>query len=204
MDIKEKLILTIEINDKIVDSSTVFDKQTKKAFKHLSNSIRELLYNSKLTSYHIRSLTNNILTYWNESISPDTEIFWEELRLNNIDLDRKEPLRFALNKNRFKSVEQGIDARNYWNELSDRISIKKDFSESEIDKIKRIISEDERNRLKILKKCLQKNEIPQTQYLKFGECMAYFERCGLFTQYFKNDEVEQLFNIWKNFVSRPY
>jgi len=48
---------------------------------------------------------------------------------------------------------------------------------------------------------LAKKAIPQTQYLKFGECMAYFGRSKLFEVYFSKEQVEELYEIWKNFKS---
>ena len=67
---------------------------------------------------------------------------------------------------------------------------------------KAIIVDDENRRLVILKRYLRKNEIPQTQYLKFGECMAYMNNCGLWNKYFNKEEVQQLYAIWTNFKSK--
>jgi hypothetical protein len=201
---KEKLILTTEIHDKVVESSTAFDEQTKQVFKNFSKWTRDVLEsNSKTNFYQLKSLTNDLLTYWNESINPDTEKFWLELRKHAIDFERKEPLRFALEKNRFRRVDQGIDARKYWKQLKQLRSIKVSFTEEEIKRIEKIIEEDEQRRLKILEKCLRKKEIPRTQYLKFGECMAYFANCQLFANYFTPAEVEALYGIWKNFEKSP-
>lgn len=200
---KEKLWHATEIQDNLVDGSIVFDNQTKQAFKTQSKFIRDFLTNNpKANSYQLKSLTNELLTYWNESINPDTEIFWTELKDNGIDFERKEPLRFALTKKRFRNVEQGIDARKHWTELKNRKEITDKYSQAEIEKIETIIADDENRRLEILKKCLRKNEIPQTQYLKFGECMAYINNCGLWEKYFNKEEVQQLYNIWTNFKSK--
>ena len=167
---KEKLWHTTKIQDNLVDDSIVFDNKTKQAFKTQSKFIRDFLTNNpKANSYQLKSLTNELLTYWNESINPDTEIFWTELKDNGIDFERKEPLRFALTKKRFRNVEQGIDARKHWTELKNRKEITDKYSQAEIEKIETIIADDENRRLEILKKCLRKNEIPQTQYLKFLE-----------------------------------
>lgn len=200
---KEKLWHATEIQDNLVDGSIVFDNQTKQAFKTQSKFIRDFLTNNpKANSYQLKSLTNELLTYWNESINPDTEIFWTELKDNGIDFERKEPLRFALTKKRFRNVEQGIDARKHWTELKNRKEITDKYSQAEIEKIETIIADDENRRFEILKKCLRKNEIPQTQYLKFGECMAYMNNCGLWEKYFNKEEVQQLYNIWTNFKSK--
>ncbi|KQS88781.1 hypothetical protein ASG21_16705 [Chryseobacterium sp. Leaf394] len=199
----EKLILVTKINDKVVDGSTIMDEKTKEAFKNLSKYTRELLEKEpKMNSYGLNSLKSGLLTYWNESINPDTESFWTELKVNGIDYERKEPLKFALEKNQFRRVDQGMDARKYWTELKNRKEITDKYSQIEIEKIETIIADDENRRLEILKKCLRKNEIPQTQYLKFGECMAYMNNCGIWDKYFNKEEVQQLYDIWTNFKSK--
>jgi hypothetical protein len=200
---REKLIQATQIHDNLVDISNVFDEQTKQVFKTLSKYIRDFLNNNpKANSYQLRTLTNELLIYWNESIKPDTEVFWTELRRNKIDFERKEPLRFALTKNRFRTVELGMDARNYWIYLKTQATITDNFTKTEIEKIDNIIIDDEKKRFDVLKKCLNKKAIPQTQYLKFGECMAYFANCRLFDKYFTTGQVEELYNIWTNFKSK--
>ena len=199
----EKLALTTKINDKIIGSSVIMDDNTKEAFLNLSKYTRDFLEKEpKMNSYGLNSLKNGLLTYWNESINPDTEKFWAELKAQNIDYVRKQPLRFALEKNRFRRVDQGMDARKHWAELKKLKEIKDNYTTSEIEQIENIISEDEKQRLGILKKCLIKKEIPQSQYLKFGECWAYMSNCELWDRYFNKDEVEELLNIWKNFESK--
>ena len=199
----EKLILTTEIQDKIVHSSIILDEKTKEAFKNLSKYTRDLLVKeSKMSSSGINSLKNSLLIYWNESITPDTEKFWSELKINKIDYERKEPLRFAIDKNYFRRVEQGIDAKKHWTELKKMKEIKDNFTGNEIEQIDNIIVEDETQRHNILEKCLRKNEIPKTQYLKFGECMAYMNNCDLLNKYFSKEEVERLYKIWTNFESK--
>lgn len=202
-DIK-KLTLTIEINDKIVDSSLIMDSKMKDAFKDLSKHIKELLLTneSKISSYGLNSFKNDLLIYWNESVNLDTERFWAELKRNGVDYERKEPLKFALEKKRFRRVDQGMDARKHWDELKKLQEVQQRFTKTEIEELGAIISKDEKQRIEILKKCLRKKEIPQTQYLKFGECMAYVKKCGLWDKYFEQSEVDDLYEIWRNFKSK--
>ena len=199
----EKLILVTKINDKVIDGSTIMDEKTKEAFKNLSKYTRDLLEKEpKMNSYGLNSLKSELLTYWNESINPDTESFWTELKVNGIEYERKEPLKFAIEKSQFRRVDQGMDARKHWTELKKQREITDKYSKTEIEKIETIIADDENRRLEILKKCLRKNEIPQTQYLKFGECMAYMNNCGLWDKYFNKEEVQKLYDIWTNFKSK--
>ena len=196
----DQLLRTTEIHDKFIDASPTFDEKKKQNFKILSKYTRDFLTaNPKANTYQLRTLANELLTYWNESISCETEFFWEELHANYIDIERKEPLRFALAKKRFRTVEQAIDARNNWTDLKPLNLIIDKFSKTEIEQIDSIIADDEQNRLDILKKCLGKKIIPPTKYLKFGECMAYFANCRLFDKYFSTEEVEELYNVWRKY-----
>jgi len=110
-------------------------------------------------------------------------------------------LRFALINNRFRNVDQGMEARKYWTSLKKLKEIKERFTITEIELLDDIILKDEKQRLEILKKCLSKKQIPKAQYLKFGECMAYINNCGLLEKYFSKIEVDELHDIWRNFKS---
>ncbi|MCG7502225.1 hypothetical protein MHM83_10110 [Tenacibaculum sp. Mcav3-52] len=200
-----QILRTVEIHEKIVNESTEMENDTKSHFLNLSEFIKSCLNDKskteKLNSYQINSLKNELLTYWNETISMETEKFWTEVKNEKFNLERKEPLKFALSKNRFRNVEQGIGARKYWNSLKSLASIQHEYSDLEIKKIDQIIFEDEKKRIGILKKCLAKKKIPKSQYLKFGECVAYFGNCGLFEKYLTEKEVTELYTIWENFKS---
>lgn len=196
----DQLVRTTTIQDKIVSASALLDEQTKQALHNQSAFVREFLANNpKANSYQQKLLASQILTYWNESINSDTEAFWSEIKRNDVAIERKEPLTFALEKGWFRNVEQGIDARNHWSLLKHLPTVRERYSQAEIERLDRIIEEDEKKRHEVLKKCLAKKAIPQTQYLKFGECMAYFGRCNLFEVYFTTDQVEELYLIWRNF-----
>lgn len=196
---KEKLIRLTEIIDKVVDASTVLDEQTRVGLKGLSLYARNVIARTpKLNASQVKTLTNELLSYWNRNIRVEIENFWTELMNNDIHLERFNPLRFALEKKRFSSVELGIDARNNWDELKKADSLQSAFSPEEIAQIDEIIANDEKKRLALLKKCLRKKEIPKSQYLKFGESMAYFVNCHLFEKYFTEEEVKELYELWKN------
>lgn len=203
MDYPNKLLKTTEIHDNIVRASVLINQQTKQGLYQQSTFVKDFLMNNpKPNAYQLKSLSSILLTYWNESITTDTETFWDEMKRSNIDIERKEPLRFALKKGWFRNVEQGIDARNHWRALKEYPSIVSNYTPVQIEQLDRIIAEDEKNRHEVLKKCLMKKVIPQTQYLKFGECMAYFGRCNLFEVYFTKAQVDELFAIWQNFKSQ--
>jgi len=198
---KEQLLRTTEIQERVVAASNLLDSETKQALNQHAAFIRDYITDNPKTSLsQLKSLTSELLAYWNETIHSDTETFWAELTANHINFTRKDPLRFALEKNRFRKVEQGIAAKNNWAEVKKLAAVTNRFTKTEIEQIDSIIEADETQRLALLKKCLVKSTVPQTLYLKFGESMAYFERCNLFGNYFTNEQVEDLYTIWSNAI----
>ncbi|WP_033417670.1 hypothetical protein [Cytophaga aurantiaca] len=200
---KGKLLKIIAIQNKLVNDSKHFDNKTKEAFVNLGNYWNDRIEKESFTFTQLKSIANNILTYWQESIGIETELFWIELQKNNIEFERNDELNFALNKSRFRRVDIGIGARKDWSIIKDFDSIKARFTSAEIEKIDFIIQQDEKKRVEILNKCLKANKIPQSQYLKFGECWAYITNCELWEKYFNKDEVEKLYTVWTNFGTQP-
>ena len=166
----EKLILVTKINDKVVECSTNMDEKTKEAFINLSKLTRDILEKEpKMNSYGLNSLKSGLLTYWNESINPDTEFFWTELKVNGIDYERKEPLKYALEKNQFRRVEQGMDSRMHWGELKKRKEITDKYSKAEIEKIETIIAPYIKGRRK------RPKEIPELKIAMISVLLASLE-----------------------------
>jgi hypothetical protein len=199
---RKKLLRTIQIQNDLVNDFDLFDPKTKEALINHGNNWTDRLNNEPFTLTQLKSISIDILTLWKESIGIATEMFWTELKKNNIDFERKDELNFALQKGRFRRVDIGMGARKDWNVIKDIDSIKNRFSKDEIEKISNIIDLDEKTRLETLKKCLRKNEIPQTQYLIFGECMAYMANCGLWDEHFNETEVSKLYDLWNKFESK--
>ena len=196
--LKDQLLQCIAIQNKIIETDETMDTKAKEAFLNHGNQIKAFAQD-KLTKAQFKSLFSEILTYWNEAIGPEVETFWNTLKAEGLTIERKDELQFALQKNRFRRVDQGIAARKHWEVLHAIPSIQERFSREEISQLAEIIEKDKTTRLAILQKCLRKNSIPKTQYLKFGECMAYFDQCELFSTHFTSIQVEQLYTIWENF-----
>lgn len=165
------------------------------------NEILTCLEKGKLSSVGLKSLIDGFLIQWNESVSVETELFWQRIEENNLNFDRKEPLRFALEKGRFFNVHQGMEARSNWNSLVDSGYLLSRYKQDEIEKLSKIISNDEEKRVEFLKKCLKSNKIPSSQYLKFGDCMAYIYNTKIMKEHFSIEEIESLNLIWRNFKS---
>jgi hypothetical protein len=197
---KEHILSLIEVHDRVVKDSCRMDVTTKEAFLNFTRISLEKL-DRQLTMTQMKSLVNGILTFWQESIGVEVEKFWTELSKQNVDFERRDELKFAVSKGRFRRVDIGMAARKEWSLMKALESVQKRFSERELAIIDQVIQKDEIDRFEVLRRCLKNNEIPQSKYLKFGECMAYFAHCGLFSEYFSRDEVDQLNAVWQNFKS---
>ena len=195
----EDLLKTAEIQINIVSNSKYFEANSKYWMNFTAEEWIERIKKEKFSLTQLKSISSDLLTYWKESISIDTELFWDDLTKNNIHFERKDELNFALKKGRFRRVDIGMLARRDWGIMKNLDSIKSRFSKIEIKKIEEVIRNDEKNRFEILTKCLEKSKIPQNKYLKFGECWAYFSNCNLWEQYFTKEEKDKLIDIWRSF-----
>lgn len=191
----EQLLKMIEIHNRIIKESEHLDNKTRDAFFYIADYWVDRIRKESFSVTVMKSIANDILTYWRESVSIDTELFWIELNKNNINFERKDELNFALNKGRFRRVDIGMGARRDWDIIKEFKSIKERFTLDEIEKIDRIIEKDEKNRLGILQKCLNKKSIPETQHRKFYESFAYFSYCCIFDKYFSKEEIVELNNL---------
>jgi len=195
---QEELGRAIDIQNEIIGKSEYYDAEAKAAFNQFSDQLKDLLQ-TRLNKAQVRSLTNDFLIAWKEGIGPDVELFWQKLSEAGIEWERRDELAFALEKGRFRRVDQGIAAYKHWPVLKDLEVIRQRFSLEELEAIELIIQKDLETRLAILQKCLQKKAIPKSQYLKFGECMAYFGQNQLFSKFFSDSQWRELYHIWENF-----
>lgn len=196
------LLKAIDIGNQVFTTSTNIDNQTKIAFEALNNYsksyIENAMKNDKLTAYQVKSLENEFFKYWNGSISQEVEIFWKEINKNKLPYQRKSPIKELLIKGRFRKVEQWIDLFNNLEELEQNNFLSKQFTKSEIKQFYALVEAEEEKRFKLVNKCYQKKKIPTSQYLKFGESMAFLERCNLTEKYFTEEEREEIYEVWRS------
>jgi hypothetical protein len=196
------LLKAIGISDKIFAESTSLDKGTKEAFQGLNeyskSYIESAMKNDKLTSFEVKSIESDFFDYWDNSINVDVEEFWDEITKNNLPFQRKSAFRELLTKGTFRQVEQWIDFYINFKNIKDSGFLNRQFTKDEVNQLNNIIENEEKNRFDLVNKCLQKKKIPFSQYLKFGESMAFLERCDLTRKYFSEAEKEEIYMIWKS------
>jgi hypothetical protein len=203
----EDLLDAFQIAESVLEKSNTAG-ETLKAMQvfHTQNKqiLNSLVAEGKLSSYGVKSLVDTFLTFWNESISVETEIFWNKIKERGINYVRKEPLRRALLKGRFNNVHEAMAAAKNFDLVLKSGLLESQYSQDQLTAIKQIIAEDLERRIVLLKNCLQGNKIPTTKYLRFGECMAYMNECQLWDIYFQETEIYQLAKIWKDFKIQAY
>ena len=197
----KSLLKAIEIGNEVILKSIRLDEKTKVAFIGLNdyskNYIETAINNEKLTATNVKSIEKELLIYWNESISQEVEQFWYLINKNNLPYKRNSPIRELLEKNRFRQVDQWIDLFNNLDALRSGNFLDQQFTKEEIKKLDELIRIEEKKRFELVNKCLRKKKIPFSQYLKFGESMAFLERCNLTKEYFSDKEKEEIYEIWR-------
>jgi hypothetical protein len=196
------LLQAVELSNKIFAQSKSGDKQIKLALQALNEYskcfIEAALKKDKLTSYEVKSIENEFFNYWNNTINEDVETFWEEITKSDLPFQRKSALRELLTKGRLRQVEQWIDLYNNFQNIKESGFLNRQFKIEELVELNNLIEKEEKNRFTIVNNCLQKKRIPFSQYLKFGESMAFLERCGLTRKYFTDTEKGEIYEIWKS------
>lgn len=196
----------IKIGSEIIADSKIVDQKTKEAFKNHDiwnvKTVNDSIKKKDLSSAGLKSLTDSYFIFWNESVGIDIEEFWDRLEKDSLGFQRKDPLQFALKKERFRNVHQAMSVRKDWKRLKDSSLLKNRLLPESIEKLDEIVIQDELKRVDLLKKCLAKKSIPQTQYLKFGDSMGYLSYCQLFEDYFNQTEYNELHEVWQNFESK--
>lgn len=192
---KARFLLLLEIQEGVAIRSVTMDENTRQALLTMSRRMRNDTV-PRLTMAHFNYGIDEFFTYWNENITPDVELFWDEIRQQGLPFERKDPLAFAFAKGRLRLGDQYIAARKHWAAIRQMEQVKARYTTDQILQIDEMIAADEKKRHELLKKILIKGNLPDYQYLKFGECMAYFSQCGLWGQYFTQQQVERLREIW--------
>jgi len=199
----KELLQVLDIANLVINESDIKDEKEKKDTLSFIEQTRNLTNSKngddKITSYGLKSLTDSFLVYWNESISVDTEKFWNLLEKEGISIKRKEPLRQALLRGVFRNVHEAMEACKNFDEMVEKGVLKSRYNEAELTTIRDIIDKNTSVRVELLRSCLIKGKIPSSKYLRFGDSMAYMGNCNLFNDYFNENEVEQLLDIWNNF-----
>lgn len=193
---QQNLLKLIQIQSEIVNMSAVLTAEQKQLMFNFEKMEEDAL-KGPLSMSLLRSIEQQLLTYWRESIGVDTERFWKSVQQEGLPFVRRDELVFALEKGRFRRVDIGMGARRDWKDMKEMDTIKARFSSQEIERISEIVAKDELTRVGILKKCLAKKSIPLSQYLKFGECWAYMDHCKLWGEYFTQEEMDELLRILK-------
>lgn len=201
---KEKamsLLQAIKIGNDIINKSTHLDNKTKLVFNVLhqysESIIKSGFEKNKLSSYELKTIESELFTYWNGSISLDIELFWKEIQNRNLEFKRKNLIKYLLENGRLRSVEQWIGLYKRIEELSSTDQLSLMLKKDELNQLQELIDSEVEKRYSLVNKCFKKGSIALSNYLKFGESMAFLERCKLTLKYFSEDERNQIINMWK-------
>jgi hypothetical protein len=150
----------------------------------------------------VKSIINDFLIYWNETIGLDSERFWQEIQKSGLNIKRKRSLRNVVKRGRFLDIHEVMSARNQWDELmcSEYIAIQ--FDDKEIAELVQIMRDDEAKRADLFRKCLRNNRLSKFDELRYCENMAYFTTYNLYKSYFTIHEIEEIRRIRQELQDR--
>lgn len=196
-------IEVLKIGKSITEQAVSIDPKTKfyllKEADYNLNMVEEAIGKGELGSAGLKSLIDSYFVYWNESVEVATEEFWAVLKERSFEYKRKDPLRFVLNKGRFRNVHNGMAARKSWKDLIENGHFLSRYTTEEVKQLNEAVENDEKQRISLLSKCLAKKKIPPTQYLRFSDSMGYVDFCELIDTHFSDKEWNDLHKIWKDF-----
>ena len=126
-----------------MSDSEIVDERTKEAFKNQDiwnvKTINESIAKKDLSSAGLKSLTDGYFTFWNESAGLDIEKFWDCLEKKPFEITRKDPLQFALKKDRFRNVHQAMSVRKDWGRLKESKLLRNRLSSEAIQQLDKIV-----------------------------------------------------------------
>ncbi|MEO6833432.1 MAG: hypothetical protein ABI169_14590 [Chitinophagaceae bacterium] len=143
-----------------------------------------------------KELKNSIevLSYlWSQYVDIWSEMFWSEIDEYPNGYKRVEAIPKILERGRFRGVGEAMHTRYQWKALLDSRFLLKRYSLEELQKVTYIIATDEGKRLSLLKKCLRNKRLSHSDYLRFGEAIAFFTQGGLFNESTSGTELEKHF-----------
>ena len=192
-----------DINGKrILDDFQISDIEKR---KDLKGGILRLISKEKPDLSSVKSCISDIMSIWNNSVGILTELFWLQIEIRKLEIKRKDPLIQALEKG-YLHHSIRTETRYNWDGLIKSKLLETRFTNENLTNIKRMIEEDEKNKVMLLRKCLNKPKMVNSNYLKYGEALGYLTKGNLFKDYenkttlldnyFTKEEIRRLDEIW--------
>ena len=175
--------------------------------ENILNGINRFQKGGELNSTIIKSYIDDLLSNYRHQIGVPTEVFWNKLKYLNISIERKDPLRTILKRERFSDNFQQMEIRNNWKYLLKSNLLTPRFNMQELLKIEEIIMNHELKKVALLKRCLLNPKLVQSNYLNYGAALGYLTNGLLFDftensnilleRYFDKTEIKRLEEIWQ-------
>jgi len=194
----KQILQAIAITKDIIGKSLAFNTKSKEGILTTTVWTEEIilkgLEEGTTTMTGLKSLLG-ILELWNVAINIDAELYWWEIETCNLPFQRKEALTFILNKGRFATVYQAMDARINWKNLVQSGFLQKRFSQDQLTFVENCIKNDEQKRYNLLSSCLKKGKYPKNAHSSYGGSLFYMIECKLIGKYFTSEQITKLMKM---------
>jgi len=151
---------------------------------------------------------DELSSLWSSFVDIWSEMFWTQIEETPTTFKRVDTIRKIIDRGRFMGVGEAMHTRYEWERLLDSGHLQLRYTSEELQKVTDIISKDESKRLRLLKKSLNNERVNWSEYLQYGEAIAYFTHGTLFNEttggtelekHFSSKEIRILDEIWKQY-----
>lgn len=182
----------LDIAEKYIDISDLNENLKNNIIKSYHYSKEQIEREPKLSviNFFIKDLSQ----FWSYHVAIWVELFWKEVEEKKVKLNRTNNIVDIIKRGRFVRVGEAMVFKKNWLAVVASGYISDLYSKEQIEFVNKLILDDREKRLTLLKKSLRKEFVNWSDYLKYGEAIAYFTNGHLFNEYDENDEINSLFS----------
>ena len=144
------------------------------------------------TSGGVKFFTRDLAHLWSYWLAIWAELFWQEIDARGIHLVRTDMVLKIINRKRFSGVGEAMMYNRNWNNMV-ALGYLSRYTPGQLAFINELLRKDKEKRLDLLIKSLRNRKVNASEYLKYGEAIAYFTEGKLFSDQIGNDEISYYF-----------
>lgn len=104
-----RLARTVDVAETVIRASRELSAREKREMLKFGEETKRFALEPEPRFRRVESLEyleSEFLTYWNESIGPDTETFWKLIKQAGIDFERRDVIQDVLRRGRIASIHE--------------------------------------------------------------------------------------------------
>lgn len=141
----------------------------------------------------IKFFTKELARSWSYWLAVWAELFWKEIDAQHVQLQRADMVLKIINRKRFLSVDEAMMYNRRWQDMRTSGYLSR-YTRVQVAFIDELLRKDKEKRLDLLIKSLRNKKVNVSDYLKYGEAIAYFTDGKLFSDQIEDDEIALYFS----------